>query len=114
MLGTKRIIDLKKVRSEIIALKAELTPEQIESLEIEYFDGNSRYNCIYGLITGDSIGKAADELKAKCAKTSGMRVYVHMTELEEFIVDMVNTDSQIKMIFKFLRSEIKRLRTLKL
>jgi len=113
-MGTKRIIDLKKVRSEIIALKAELTPEQIENLEIEYFDGNSKYNCIYGLITGNSMNRDASNLKATCTKTSELKVYVYNTELEEFIMDMVNTDSQIKMILKFLRSEIKRLRTLKL
>jgi hypothetical protein len=56
---------LQDVRIEVEGLKANATQEEISKLNIEYFDADSKFGCIYGQMTGTCSSARAKELMDK-------------------------------------------------
>lgn len=53
---------LQDVRTEVEALKANATKEEIAKLDIEHFHPDSKQDCIYGQMTGSCESHRAKEL----------------------------------------------------
>ena len=53
---------LQDVRTEVEALKANATQEEVKNLNIETFDPDSKIECIYGQMTGNCASKRAKAL----------------------------------------------------
>ncbi len=56
---------LAEVMTEIEHIKAHATTQEIEKLNISFFDHNSPYSCIYGQMTGNCHSDRAKELSPK-------------------------------------------------
>ena len=53
---------LQDVRTEVEALKANATKKEVEKLNIEHFNPDSKQDCIYGQMTGSCESVRAKEL----------------------------------------------------
>lgn len=62
---------LKDVRTEVEGLKANATQEEISKLNIQFFNPDNKFACIYGQMTGNCSSKRAKELMdASCVRVT--------------------------------------------
>lgn len=117
---------IKLVRKKIIALKKNATKKQLSRLDFETFNPYHYCLCIYGQMTGFSLDEEAKKLTKKIflylsSFNSNFNCpYFQFTALELYVAHkgildrstLLKNDKDIKMIFKYLKGEIKTLRKL--
>lgn len=72
---------VKMVRKEIKALKFNATKRELNKLNFDEFDHTSKFNCIYGQMTGHCRSKRAKELTPKIFAAKAT-FYLHFREVD--------------------------------
>jgi hypothetical protein len=97
-----------RVRKEIIHLRKSLDKKVLDKLNIDEFDGGQAECCVYGLMFVSAYSTAAKKAKGKFMR----RISDVHTPLEKYLLWKTKLHPSVKMIFKYLKGDIKRLRTL--
>lgn len=107
----------QQVRNEIINLKKFLTPQQKAKINVQAIDMTNSELCIYGQVLDRIYDEQARRTKAMMDTTFDVYDGCH-TVMERYFIDIsddLGEDRTLaQMVARFIKGDIKRLRTLPL